>query len=108
MPAIHQNGITRRDVRSAAAATFVVMVGDDPCTVRAAGVRPIADVLAPPEAELLGSEEMEALGLLDAIPTAVGEGTGDGAGGMIAAPRLRRRRQRALASRATFFRTARA
>jgi hypothetical protein len=36
------------------------MVGDDPCTVRATGVCPIADVLSAPEAERLGWEEMEA------------------------------------------------
>ena len=80
--------------------TFVVMVGDDPCTVRATGVCPIADVLSAPEAERLGWEEMEALGLVDA-----GDEAGDTrslGGGMISAPRLRRR-QRALSSRAMLF-----
>ena len=39
-------------------AAFVIMVADTPCVVRATGVRAIADVLAPPEAEVLGWEEM--------------------------------------------------
>lgn len=78
--------------------TFVVMVGDEACHVRATGVRPIADVLAAPEAELLGWEEMAAVGAIDA--------TVHGAsldGGMIAAPRARRRRERATPSRAVLM-----
>ncbi len=76
--------------------TFVVMVGEEACVVRATGVRPIADVLCAPEAELLGWEEMAGLGAID-------QGDVPGlppSGGMIAAPRLRRRRDRSTASRA--------
>lgn len=75
--------------------TFVVMVGDDACHVRATGVLPIADVLAAPEAEILGWEEMAAVGAIDA---SLAEAPLDG--GMIAAPRARRRRDRATPSRA--------
>ncbi len=75
--------------------TFVVMVGDEACHVRATGVRPIADVLAAPEAEVLGWEEMAALGAIDASPAGAPLD-----GGMIAAPRARRRRDRATPSRA--------
>lgn len=74
---------------------FVIMVADEPCVVRATGVRPIADVLAPPEAEVLGWEEMASLGVLDTPDTAI-----DAPGGMIIAPRARRRRERSLSSRA--------
>ena len=84
------------------ASTFVVTVGDDTCTVRATGVQSIAYVLAPPEAELLGIEEMEAFGAMDdtiARDTPPGRAI---VGGMIAAPRLRRR-QRTVSSRAMFF-----
>ena len=98
MPAIQPNVTSRPGALHGS--TFVVMVGDDPCTVRATGVCPIADVLAAPEAERLGWAEMEALGLVDP-----GDDAGDvvsPAGGMISAPRLRRR-QRAVSSRAMFF-----
>jgi hypothetical protein len=60
----------------------------------------IADVLAVPEAERLGWEEMESLGVVDALEGA--EEPRSLGGGMIAAPRLRRR-QRAVSSRAMFF-----
>lgn len=98
MPAIQPSVTSRPGVLHGS--TFVVMVGDDPCTVRATGVCPIADVLSAPEAERLGWEEMEAVGLVDPEAAA-----GDGrslAGGMISAPRLRRR-ERAVSSRAMFF-----
>lgn len=75
--------------------TFVIMVGDEACTVRATGVRPIADVLAAPEAEVLGWEEMAAVGAIDERQI-----DGPSSGGMIAAPRARRRRDRAMPSRA--------
>ena len=75
--------------------TFVVMVGDEACCIRATGVRPIADVLAPPEAEVLAWEEMAAVGAIDASPSGSPLD-----GGMIAAPRARRRRDRATPSRA--------
>jgi len=98
MPAIQPNVTGRRGVLQGS--TFVVMVGDDPCTVRATGVCPIADVLAVPEAERLAREEMEGLGLIDADE--VGGAPLSTGGGMILAPRLRRR-QRAVPSRAMFF-----
>ncbi len=98
MPAIQPSVTSRPGVLHGS--TFVVMVGDDPCTVRATGVCPIADVLSAPEAERLGWEEMEAVGLIDASDDA-GDARSLG-GGMISAPRLRRR-QRALSSRAMFF-----
>jgi hypothetical protein len=102
MPAIQPNQSSRSGVLHGS--TFVVMVGDDPCTVRATGVCPIADVLAAPEAERLGWEEMAALGAVDAVD---GEFAGRSlGGGMISAPRLRRR-QRAISSRAMFFAGAR-
>lgn len=98
MPAI-QPSVTSRS-GALHGSTFVVMVGDDPCTVRATGVCPIADVLSAPEAERLGWEEMEAVGVVDSSDDA-GDARSLG-GGMITAPRLRRR-QRALSSRAMFF-----
>jgi hypothetical protein len=98
MPAIQPNVTSRPGALHGS--TFVVMVGDDPCTVRATGVCPIADVLSAPEAERLGWEEMEALGVIDSTDDA-GDARSLG-GGMISAPRLRRR-QRALSSRAMFF-----
>ena len=76
-------------------AAFVIMVADTPCVVRATGVRAIADVLAPPEAEVLGWEEMAAVGAIDTHA-----GVADASGGMIFAPRTRRRRERSLSSRA--------
>ncbi|RLS36118.1 MAG: hypothetical protein DWH79_00310 [Planctomycetota bacterium] len=89
------------------AATFVVNVGGDQCTVRATGVRSIADVLAAPGADVLGFEEMEALGAIDEVLP--GECEVDPvlasdvfSAGMISAPRIRRR-QRAVSSRALFF-----
>lgn len=96
MPTIKPSAGTRSPV--SLGPTFVVMVGDEPCVVRATGVRPIADVLAAPEAEALGWEEMSAIGLLDRADEAPA-----GSGGMIAAPRVRRRRDRPLASRATLL-----
>lgn len=98
MPAIQPNVSSRPGVLHGS--TFVVMVGDDPCMVRATGVCPIADVLAAPEAERLGWEEMEALGLIDAHDGEV-DARSPG-GGMISAPRVRRR-ERPLSSRAMFF-----
>lgn len=101
MPAI-QPAVAGRSTPHAS--TFVVMVGDDSCFVRATGVQPIADVLAPPEAELLGWEEMEAIGAMP-LPDDNGRDTAPAStaiGGMIAAPRLRRR-QRAVSSRAMFY-----
>jgi hypothetical protein len=98
MPAI-QPSVTSRS-GALHGSTFVVMVGDDPCTVRATGVCPIADVLSAPVAERLGWEEMEAVGVIDSSDDA-GDARSLG-GGMITAPRLRRR-QRALSSRAMFF-----
>ena len=103
MPAIQPKVTSRRGALQSSnflGSTFVVMVGDDPCTVRATGVCPIADVLAVPEAERLGWEEMEAIGVIDALDRA--EEPDSLGGGMIAAPRLRRR-QRAVSSRAMFF-----
>ena len=103
MPAIQPNVTNRRGAFQGSTfqgSTFVVMVGDDPCTIRATGVCPIADVLAVPEAERLGWEEMEAIGVIEAVDGA--EEPGSLGGGMIAAPRLRRR-QRAVSSRAMFF-----
>ena len=103
MPAIQPNVSSRRDAfqgSTSKGSTFVVMVGDDPCTIRTTGVCPIADVLAVPEAERLGWEEMEALGVIDARDVAEEELSPGG--GMITAPRLRRR-QRAMSSRAMFF-----
>ena len=98
MPAIQPNVTSRPGALHGS--TFVVMVGDDPCTVRATGVCPIADVLSAPEAERLGWEEMAALGVIDADDDS-GEARVFG-GGMISPPRLRRR-QRSLSSRAMFF-----
>ncbi|MEI8367857.1 MAG: hypothetical protein WCJ31_05435 [Planctomycetia bacterium] len=103
MPAIQPNVTSRRGAFQGSTfqgSTFVVMVGDDPCTIRATGVCPIADVLAVPEAERLGWEEMESLGIVDALDGA--EEPRSLGGGMIVAPRLRRR-QRAVSSRAMFF-----
>lgn len=103
MPAIQPNVTGLRGPLPGS--TFVVMVGDAPCTVRATGVCPIADVLAAPEAERLGWEEMEALGVVESADD--GEGERSLGGGMIAAPRLGRR-QRAVSSRAMFFSVRRA
>lgn len=88
-----QPSVARR-IAAPVGSAFVIMVADEPCVVRATGVRPIADVLAPPEAEVLGWEEMAAVGALDTQDSA-----GDASGGMIVAPRTRRR-ERPLSSRA--------
>lgn len=92
-----QPSVARR-IAAPVGSAFVIMVADEPCIVRATGVRPIADVLAPPEAELLGWEEMAAIGAIDGPST-----TADASGGMIVAPRARRRRERPLSSRATLL-----
>ncbi|MFM7075003.1 MAG: hypothetical protein ACKO5R_05650 [Planctomycetaceae bacterium] len=96
MPAIQPSAADRA---AAVGSRYVVMVGDEPCLVRATGVRPIADVLAPPEAELLAWEEMAAVGAVERGT----EGDAGSSGGMIAAFRARRRRDRPTASRATLL-----
>lgn len=93
MPAIQPSAADRA---AAVGSRYVVMVGDEACLVRATGVRPIADVLAPPEAELLAWEEMAAVGAVERGP----DGDALAAGGMIAAFRARRRRDRPTPSRA--------
>jgi len=95
MPAIQSSAAERVAVGS----RYVVMVGDEACLVRATGVRPIADVLAPPEADLLSWEDMAAIGAVERGP----EGQPAASGGMIAAPRARRRRDRSVSSRAILF-----
>jgi hypothetical protein len=96
MPAIQPSAAERA---AAVGSRYVVMVGDEACLVRATGVRPIADVLAPPEAELLAWEEMTAVGAVDLGA----EGEAPASGAMIAAFRARRRRDRPAASRATLM-----
>lgn len=97
MPAIQPSAADR--AATAVGSRYVVMVGDEACLVRATGVRPIADVLAPPEAELLAWEEMAAVGAVERTA----EGESPTSGGMIAAFRSRRRRDRPTASRATLL-----
>ena len=96
MPAIQPSTADRA---AAVGSRYVVMVGDEACLVRATGVRPIADVLAPPEAEVLAWEEMAAVGAVERGS----EGDVPAAGGMIAAFRARRRRDRPTPSRAALL-----
>jgi hypothetical protein len=102
MPSIHP--IVAGSQAVPQSSTYVVMVGDEVCTVRATTVRPIADVLAAPEAEILAWEEMAALGVVDLAGDLGGQGLGIQplSGSMIAAPRPGRR-QRAVSSRGMFF-----
>jgi len=102
MPSIHPTIAGSQAVPQSS--TYVVMVGDDVCTVRATTVQPISDVLAAPEAEILAWEEMAATGAVDLAGDGCGQGVGMQplSGSMIAAPRPGRRR-RAVSSRGIFF-----
>ena len=90
---------------TAAPHRFVIRVGTTVCEIRARAIEPIADVLG-------FEEEMDmAAGVFDAVAGGAGPG-GDAAGSavadllesrMIAPPRPRHRRQRAVSSRAMFF-----
>ena len=84
------------------ARTYTVQVAGEECLVRATQIWPIADLLAPPLPELIGIDEMDAVGALAPDEADIPAEEAIGAG-LAAAPR-RGRRQRAVSSRAMFYR----
>ena len=84
------------------ALAFTTQVAGEECLVRATRIWPIADLLTAPLPELIGMDEMDAVGALDA--DAEGLTAADTiTTGLGSAPR-RGRRQRAVSSRAMFYR----
>jgi len=95
---------------TAAPHRFVIRVGTTACEIRARSIEPIADVLGFEEEMDMAAGVFDA-GVIDAVAGGAGPG-GDAAGSavadllesrMIAPPRPRHRRQRAVSSRAMFF-----
>jgi len=81
---------------------FAVQVAGEECVVRTTQIWPIADLLAPPLPELIGIDEMDAVGAF--APDEAGNPVAEAISvGIAAAPR-RGRRQRAVSSRAIFYR----
>jgi hypothetical protein len=101
------DAIAPRRTAPYATCQFVVRVGDAKQTIRAAAVWPIAEVLG-------CEDQMDAVlsGAADGVRAAEAAGIDVGLmhdlldSSMIAPPRPRRRRERALSSRALFFQTA--
>jgi hypothetical protein len=81
---------------------FSVQVAGEECVVRAVQIWPIADLLAPPLPELIGIDEMDAVGAL--APEEAGVPVEEVISASFAAAPRRGRRQRAVSSRAMFYR----
>ena len=81
---------------------YSVQVAGEECLVRATQIWPIADLLAPPLPELIGIDEMDAVGALAPDDAGIPAEEAHSAG-LAAVPR-RGRRQRAVSSRAMFYR----
>lgn len=95
--------LPRRRTKSYAACQFVVRVGGEERTVRAASVWPIAEVLGcedQVDAVLSGAAGVRAVGLESGLMHDLLESS------MILPPRPRRKRDRAVSSRAVFFQAA--
>ncbi|MEI7863198.1 MAG: hypothetical protein WCJ21_11225 [Planctomycetota bacterium] len=81
---------------------FTVQVAGEECLVRATQIWPIADLLVPPLPELIGIDEMDAVGAL--APDDAGIPAEEALSAGLAAVPRRGRRQRAVSSRAMFYR----
>ena len=84
------------------ARAYTVQVAGEECLVRATQIWPIADLLAPPLPELIGIDEMDAVGAL--APDEAGIPVAEAISASFAAAPRRGRRQRAISSRAMFYR----